>query len=229
MSGNRKISNSRALGWAVVTGAMVAVPFALSAGTASAHNWDGVARCESGGNWGINTGNGYYGGLQFTQSTWEANGGSGSPANASKAEQIRVAENVLRTQGAGAWPVCGRYLTGGESSSESLTSQQSHTITQAQHAPTHAAPAHRAPAPQPAPAVDPAQQTREAGRQLAKQAGVEGLYEQVLNQNGPLVDSLAKQAAPAVEQGRKAASDFAQQHGATSQYREVLERIGLPE
>lgn len=71
-------------------------------------NWDAIAACESGGNWSINTGNGFAGGLQFTQSTWRANGGSGSPANASREEQIRVAENVLRTQGLGAWPVCGR-------------------------------------------------------------------------------------------------------------------------
>ncbi|ORA77374.1 resuscitation-promoting factor rpfE [Mycobacterium malmoense] len=71
-------------------------------------NWDAIAQCESGGNWGINTGNGYSGGLQFTSGTWHANGGSGSPASASREEQIRVAENVLHTQGIGAWPVCGR-------------------------------------------------------------------------------------------------------------------------
>jgi hypothetical protein len=71
-------------------------------------NWDAIAACESGGNWSISTGNGFSGGLQFTPGTWAANGGSGSPANASREEQIRVAENVLRTQGIGAWPVCGR-------------------------------------------------------------------------------------------------------------------------
>lgn len=75
---------------------------------ASSVNWDAVAQCESGGNWHINTGNGYYGGLQFTLSTWHANGGSGNPANASRSEQIRVAENVLASQGIGAWPVCGK-------------------------------------------------------------------------------------------------------------------------
>ncbi len=71
-------------------------------------NWDAVAQCESGGNWGISTGNGFSGGLQFTPSTWRANGGAGSPNGASREEQIRVAENVLRSQGIGAWPVCGR-------------------------------------------------------------------------------------------------------------------------
>ncbi|MEX3648777.1 transglycosylase family protein [Mycolicibacterium porcinum] len=70
--------------------------------------WDTVARCESGGNWAINTGNGYHGGLQFNMGTWRANGGSGSPHQASRSEQIRVAENVLRSQGIGAWPVCGK-------------------------------------------------------------------------------------------------------------------------
>jgi resuscitation-promoting factor RpfE len=71
-------------------------------------NWDAIAQCESGGNWGISTGNGFSGGLQFTPSTWRANGGWGSPNGASREEQIRVAENVLHSQGIGAWPVCGR-------------------------------------------------------------------------------------------------------------------------
>jgi resuscitation-promoting factor RpfE len=71
-------------------------------------NWDAIASCESGGNWGISTGNGYSGGLQFTPSTWRSNGGSGSPNGASRDEQIRVAENVLHSQGIRAWPVCGR-------------------------------------------------------------------------------------------------------------------------
>ena len=71
-------------------------------------NWDAIAQCESGGNWAISTGNGFSGGLQFTSGTWHANGGSGSPNAASREEQIRVAENVLHSQGIGAWPVCGR-------------------------------------------------------------------------------------------------------------------------
>ena len=88
---------------------VVASPL-LAAGNAGADSvsWDAIAACESGGNWQISTGNGYYGGLQFTLGTWRANGGTGMPNQASRAEQIRVAENVLRTQGIGAWPVCGR-------------------------------------------------------------------------------------------------------------------------
>ncbi|ORA73780.1 hypothetical protein BST26_00975 [Mycolicibacterium insubricum] len=78
-------------------------------GTAAAEpvNWDAVAQCESGGNWAINTGNGHYGGLQFKQATWNANGGVGNPAQASREEQIRVAENVRASQGMRAWPKCG--------------------------------------------------------------------------------------------------------------------------
>jgi LysM repeat protein len=72
--------------------------------------WDRLAQCESGGNWGTNTGNGYSGGLQFAPGTWRANGGSGSAHNASRAEQIRVAQRVLASQGWGAWPACSSRL-----------------------------------------------------------------------------------------------------------------------
>ena len=104
-----KLKNIRkTIGLATFAGALAVTPMAL-ADTASADSvdWDAVAACESGGNWGIATGNGYYGGLQFSMGTWHANGGSGSPHNASREEQIRVAENVLQTQGIGAWPTCG--------------------------------------------------------------------------------------------------------------------------
>ncbi|MBV8348011.1 MAG: transglycosylase family protein, partial [Mycolicibacterium sp.] len=96
------------------TGAVIGgggLTLAGHANAATDTEWDQVARCESGGNWAINTGNGYHGGLQFTMGTWRANGGSGSPENAGRDEQIRVAENVLRTQGRGAWPVCGHGLS----------------------------------------------------------------------------------------------------------------------
>ncbi|NNH68712.1 transglycosylase family protein [Nocardia uniformis] len=107
---NRKFS-TRTLATFAAVGALAAVPFVASTATASAAgNWDAVAQCESGGDWSINTGNGYYGGLQFSPSTWAANGGTGMAHNASREEQIRVAENVLATQGPGAWPTCGAYL-----------------------------------------------------------------------------------------------------------------------
>jgi hypothetical protein len=85
---------------------------------AAPHDWSGVAQCESGGNWQINTGNGYYGGLQFAQSTWEGYGGLAYASRADLAtpdQQIAIAERVLVGQGVGAWPTCGRYLTGGTS------------------------------------------------------------------------------------------------------------------
>src|SRR5690625_3963141 len=89
----------------LIEAAAISVPFlgfAAPANAAPDSTWDQLAECESGGDWGINTGNGFSGGLQFQQSTWESHGGSGSPENASRAEQIRVAENVLDNQGWGA-------------------------------------------------------------------------------------------------------------------------------
>ncbi|MGW3359860.1 transglycosylase family protein [Streptomyces bungoensis] len=108
---------TRALALAGVTGAAVAAPLmaAGDASAATASQWDAVAQCESGGNWSINTGNGYYGGLQFSASTWAAYGGTAYAAQAnqaSKAQQIAVAEKVLAAQGKGAWPVCGTGLSG---------------------------------------------------------------------------------------------------------------------
>ncbi|WP_328494534.1 LysM peptidoglycan-binding domain-containing protein [Streptomyces sp. NBC_00414] len=100
-----------------VTTAAVAVPLmgATGASAATASEWDTVAQCESGGNWSINTGNGYYGGLQFSSSTWAAYGGSSYASTAdqaSKSQQIAVAEKVLASQGKGAWPSCGVGLSG---------------------------------------------------------------------------------------------------------------------
>jgi hypothetical protein len=76
-------------------------------------NWDGVANCESGGNWSINTGNGYYGGLQFSSSTWLANGGGAYAPRAdlaSRDQQISIAMKLYRQSGSASWPVCGQYL-----------------------------------------------------------------------------------------------------------------------
>ncbi|MDX3073280.1 transglycosylase family protein [Streptomyces sp. MI02-7b] len=102
------------------SGAGLALPLiaATGAGAATAGTWDKVAQCESSGDWSINTGNGYYGGLQFTPSTWKAYGGTAFASRAdlaTKDQQIRVAERVLDGQGPGAWPVCSQRagLTGG--------------------------------------------------------------------------------------------------------------------
>jgi hypothetical protein len=72
--------------------------------------WERLAQCESGGNWSINTGNGYYGGLQFSLSSWRWVGGSGYPHQATRAEQIRRGEILLSRQGWGAWPACSLKL-----------------------------------------------------------------------------------------------------------------------
>lgn len=76
----------------------------------SGNVWDRLAQCESGGNWAINTGNGYYGGLQFDLQTWHAYGGSGYPHENSREEQIRVAENLRAERGYAPWPACSRKL-----------------------------------------------------------------------------------------------------------------------
>jgi resuscitation-promoting factor RpfA len=90
-------------------GSGIALLAATDASAASVSTWDRVAACESSGNWHINTGNGYFGGLQFTQSTWAAYGGLKYAPRAdlaTKKEQILIAEKVLKGQGPGAWPVC---------------------------------------------------------------------------------------------------------------------------
>ncbi|MBA3232421.1 MAG: transglycosylase family protein [Propionibacteriales bacterium] len=103
---------------AVVATAALAVAAPLSSNVTSAdaatgRSWDRLANCESGGNWHINTGNGYYGGVQFAATTWRSFGGGAYASRAdlaSRAEQIIVAERVLRSQGWGAWPACSRRL-----------------------------------------------------------------------------------------------------------------------
>ncbi|MER7706671.1 transglycosylase family protein [Kitasatospora sp. NPDC097605] len=99
---------------ALMAGALTALPVAglVAANSASAAPvsvWDKVAACEATGNWAINSGNGFYGGLQFTSSTWAAFGGTAyapQAHQATKAQQIAVGEKVLAAQGPGAWPVC---------------------------------------------------------------------------------------------------------------------------
>ncbi|MEV5281922.1 transglycosylase family protein [Streptomyces sp. NPDC051994] len=107
----------RSRGTAALIAAAMAAPVALlsvATGPAAAADsgvWDRIAQCESGGNWHINTGNGYYGGLQFDAGTWRAHGGgayASTADRASRTEQIAVATRVQRSQGWGAWPSCSR-------------------------------------------------------------------------------------------------------------------------
>ncbi len=103
---------------AVVATAAVAVAAPVSstintADAASGRTWDRLANCESGGNWHINTGNGYYGGLQFASSTWTSYGGGRYASRADLAtreEQIAIAEKLVRNSGWGAWPACSAAL-----------------------------------------------------------------------------------------------------------------------
>ncbi|WCN84188.1 LysM peptidoglycan-binding domain-containing protein [Micromonospora sp. LH3U1] len=111
-----------------VTGAVAL--FGPAAPAQAGVNWDAVARCESGGNWKINTGNGYYGGLQFSQGTWAGYGGKKYAARAdlaSRGEQIAIAEKVLDGQGIGAWPTCGKKggSSGGSATKSSTKSSKS--------------------------------------------------------------------------------------------------------
>ncbi|WP_432025465.1 transglycosylase family protein [Streptomyces sp. 1222.5] len=138
----------RAVALAGVTGAAVAAPLmaAGNASAATASQWDAVAQCESGGNWSINTGNGYYGGLQFSASTWAAYGGTAYAPQANqagKAQQIAVAEKVLAAQGKGAWPVCGTGLSStpynGSTGSTSTGGSSSKTTTTTRSTDTQAA------------------------------------------------------------------------------------------
>ena len=86
---------------------------ARSADAATLQTWDRLASCESGGHWHINSGNGFYGGLQFSSSTWAGYGGhryARQASGASRIQQVRIAEKVKRAQGWGAWPVCSRKI-----------------------------------------------------------------------------------------------------------------------
>jgi resuscitation-promoting factor RpfA len=106
-------TTGKTLARTALVGAVAGAPLLAApvANAASDGTWDKVAQCESGGNWAISTGNGYYGGLQFSAGTWKAFGGGAYAATANKAtraQQIAVAEKVLAEQGWGAWPVCSK-------------------------------------------------------------------------------------------------------------------------
>ncbi|GAB2873140.1 transglycosylase family protein [Lentzea nigeriaca] len=106
-------SAARTIAKVAAVGIIAGAPLGLAVGTANAApgmDWDALAQCEASGNWAANTGNGFYGGLQFTQQTWNAYGGQGSAANASREQQIAVAERVLAGQGPQAWPSCSKRI-----------------------------------------------------------------------------------------------------------------------
>ncbi|ORB89348.1 resuscitation-promoting factor RpfA [Mycobacterium persicum] len=182
MSGRHRKPTTSSVSVAKVafTGAVLGgggIAMAGHAAAATDWEWDQVARCESGGNWAINTGNGYYGGVQFTPGTWASHGGgefAPSAQLATREQQIAVAERVLATQGRGAWPVCGHGL--------SSATPRDVPAPAAMDAPVDAPdvngePAPLADAPPPAdvaPPADPAPQVQFAGNELpAPQAPAE--------------------------------------------------------
>lgn len=153
---------------ALAIGGVAAATMSMPAANAvDGATWDALAQCESGGNWSINTGNGFYGGLQFTQQSWNGVGMSGSPATATRAQQIEAGERLLAIQGWGAWPACSAKLglygkTGAAPTYTEPTTvaaqsqtQQTYTAPAAQAAPAAPA-AQAAPAAVEAPAAAPA-------------------------------------------------------------------------
>lgn len=175
MSGRHRKPTTSSVGVAkiAVTGFVLGGGSIILAGQAQAATdaeWDTVANCESSGNWSINTGNGYHGGLQFAPSTWLGYGGGqyASVAHlATREQQIAIGEKVLAGQGKGAWPVCGRVLSGPTPRNVSATPAEADLEASAAEAEAAAAdPVSEAPAPAaaldnplpaaPAPADEPA-------------------------------------------------------------------------
>ncbi|MFF1882901.1 transglycosylase family protein [Pseudarthrobacter sp. NPDC058196] len=179
----------------VTLAAVSAAGLALSATAANAatptSTWDSLAQCESGGNWSTNTGNGFSGGLQFTSSTWSAYGGTGSPANASREQQIAVAERVQASQGWGAWPSCASQLglSGGGGAPVQSAPVQSAPVqgapvkqaTQVQSAPVQQAPRHATSVP-----LSGETYTLQAGDTLsivAQKLGIQGGWQHLADAN----------------------------------------------
>lgn len=141
---------------ALAIGGVAAATMSMPAANAvDSATWDALAQCESGGNWSINTGNGFYGGLQFTQQSWNGVGMSGSPATATREQQIEAGERLLAIQGWGAWPACSAKLglygkTGAAPTYTDSTTSTTATTTvaaQSQTQQTYAAPAAQEAAP----------------------------------------------------------------------------------
>lgn len=185
----------------ITVAAVSAAGLALSATAANAatpaSTWDALAQCESGGNWAINTGNGYSGGLQFSSSTWQAYGGTGSAADASREQQIAVAEQVQAAQGWGAWPSCAAQLglSGGATGAVQTAPVQSAPVQTApvesvplQAEPVEAAPPVQAPAAKHVTSVPLSGETYtlEAGDTLsivAEKLGIEGGWQHLADAN----------------------------------------------
>lgn len=233
-------------------GAAVALPIVGAAGAHAApvSVWDKVAACESTNNWSINTGNGFYGGLQFTQSTWAGFGGTKYAPRAdlaTKAEQIAVAEKVLATQGPQAWPVCGPKagLTKAMANPSATPASVSGTAAK----PATAAPAKKAEASKPvAPAAKSAGGSYKVagGDTLSKIAdaqSVEGGWQKLYGTNKSVIggnpnliypgqvlslgEKAVAKAAPKAAKAAPAAKPAAAKAASTSGYTAPLDRVTL--
>jgi nucleoid-associated protein YgaU len=182
----------------VTLAAVSAAGLVLSATAANATNststWDALAQCESGGNWSTNTGNGYTGGLQFSDTTWAAYGGTGSAADATREQQIAVAEQIQAAQGWGAWPSCAAELGLSGGGGATAVAPQSVPV---QSVPVEAVPVQSAPVTEPTDSVAAAPHaapvalsgetyTLEAGDTLSNAAdklGLEGGWQSLADAN----------------------------------------------
>ena len=170
---------------ALAIGGVAAATMSMPAANAvDGATWDALAQCESGGNWSINTGNGFYGGLQFTQQSWNGVGMSGSPANATRAQQIEAGERLLAIQGWGAWPACSAKLglygkTGAAPTYTEPTTSTAATTTvaaQSQTQQTYTAPAAQAAPAAPAAQAAPAAVEAPAAAPVAAPKAAAGTY-----------------------------------------------------
>lgn len=215
-----------------VTGVALAggsLALASQASAATDGEWDTVARCESGGNWAINTGNGYQGGLQFSPSTWSAHGGGqyAPAANmATKDQQIAVAERVLASQGKGAWPVCGHGLSG--STPRNVVNQPQPLDNAVGNAPE--APAPDAPAVEPAafdPAAAPAPDAPPPAPQDLPPAPEAPAPADVPPPAAPIADAALQAPAPEAPPSEVPAPVDAQPVSYSEQIQQAIEKQGL--
>ncbi|MQA16634.1 MAG: LysM peptidoglycan-binding domain-containing protein [Pseudonocardiaceae bacterium] len=199
---------TRRIAGVTLAGAIAGVPFALAtpAYAASDSTWNALAECESGGDWDTNTGNGYYGGLQFSESTWNAFGGSEYASRAdlaSRGQQIAVAERVLAAQGWGAWPTCSEQTGASGSGDADATASGSSGSDSAEsdsgsEAETQAAPAETetessAPAPQgpikfEQPGADYTVVQGDTLAKIAKSQDVAGGWKEIMERNAEMIN-----------------------------------------
>jgi resuscitation-promoting factor RpfA len=178
-------STRRIAATSVTVAAAAAAPM-ITAGTAEAatdRTWNRLAQCESGGDWHINTGNGYYGGLQFSDSTWDSFGGGRYASRAdlaTRAQQIQIAEKVLDGQGWGAWPACSAEL--------GLDSGDAAGTPDGPDRPSRNGDREQRPAPAPSGGSDYTVRSGDTLSKIARAQGVEGGWRAIWRANPQLSD-----------------------------------------